>query len=135
MSTAEVTTDTVNGVTFFLTGEAGDYAQVTINGTAHVNITATTSGDYLGLAFFQDRNAPIVNTGAGNQFNGDANLNVTGALYFPRQMVTFNGGSEAQGTCTRIVAFMIQFTGEAGLELGCGYNFGETAIYPPVVVE
>jgi len=132
---AHVTTDTVNGVTFFLTGSGSDYAQVHINGGAFVDIVAAKSGTYMGLAFFQDRDSPVVDSGTGNVFNGSANLNVTGAIYFPKQMVTFNGGSQASGTCTRIVAYMIQFTGEAGLSLGCGYDFGETGIFPPVVVE
>ena len=45
-STAHVTTDTEDEVTIFLTGSGSDYATVTINGGAHIDIVATTEGEY-----------------------------------------------------------------------------------------
>jgi hypothetical protein len=132
---AVVTTDTVNGVTFFLTGSGTDYTQVNINGNATVSISAATAGDYMGIAFFQDRDAPVVNTGSPNTFNGGSNLNLVGALYFPKQLVQFNGGNNVNGTCTRIVAYMIDFAGTSGLNTDCGYGFGTPQIYPPVLAE
>ncbi|WP_119302135.1 pilus assembly protein TadG-related protein [Dongia deserti] len=130
---AVVTTDTVNGVTFFLTGNGNDYATVNINGGATVSVSAATSGTYQGIAFFQDRNAP--NGGSGNNFNGGSKLNITGALYFPNQLVTYNGGNTTNGSCTRVVAFNISITGEAGLNTECGHGFGTTQIYAPALAE
>jgi hypothetical protein len=134
-ATAHVTTDTVDGVTIFLTGSGSDYAQVTINGGAHVNITATTDGDYKGIAFFQDRNAPVKNSGSPNKFNGGSTMNIVGAIYMPTQLTSFSGGNSVNGTCTRIVAYMIDFTGTSGFNTECGYGFGESLSFPPVLVE
>jgi hypothetical protein len=134
-SSANVTSDTVDGVTIFLTGSGSDYAQVTINGGADINIVATTEGDYKGLAFFQDRNAPVINSGSPNKLNGGSNMNITGAIYFPTQRLSFMGNNSSDGTCTRIVAYMIDFTGTSGLNTDCSYGFGESQSWPPVLAE
>ena len=134
-STAHVTSDTVDGVTIFLTGSGSDYAKVTINGGAHINIVATTEGEYKGLAFFQDRDAPVINSGSPNKLNGGSDMNITGAIYFPNQRLSFAGGNNSSGTCTRIVAYMIDFTGTSGLNTDCGYGFGESQTWPPVLAE
>jgi hypothetical protein len=134
-SGAHVTTDTVDGVTIFLTGSGSNYAQVHINGNADINIVATTEGDYKGIAFFQDRNAPVINSGSPNTLNGGSNMNITGAIYFPKQRISFSGGNGSTGTCTRIVAYMIDFTGTSGLNTDCGYGFGESQSWPPVLAE
>jgi Putative Flp pilus-assembly TadE/G-like len=130
-----LTTDTANGVTIFLTEHNGTYAQVDINAQASVNITAAMDGAYRGIALFQDRNAPVVNSGAPNKFNGGSDMAIVGALYFPKQLLQFNGGNTTQGTCTRIVAYMIDFTGTSGLNTNCGYGFGTPQIYPPMLAE
>ena len=133
-SQAHVTTD-AEGVTIFLTGSGTDYATVTINGGADVNIIGTTEGEYMGIAFFQDRNAPVINSGSPNKFNGGSTMAITGAIYIPRQMLTYKGGNGTTGTCTRIVAYMISFTGTSGLNTDCGYGWGTPTIYPPVLAE
>ena len=134
-SQAHVTSDTVDGITIFLTGSGADYATVTINGGADFNIVATTEGDYKGLAFFQDRDAPVVNSGSPNKLNGGSSMNITGAIYIPNQLLSFSGGNSSTGTCTRIVAYMIEFTGTSGLNTECGYGFGESQTWPPVLAE
>ncbi|HET6620245.1 MAG TPA: pilus assembly protein TadG-related protein [Dongiaceae bacterium] len=132
---AVVTSDTVNGVTIFLTGSGTDYAMVNINGGAQVNLVASTAGDYKGIAVFQDRNAPVKNTGSPNTFNGGSNLSITGAVYIPKQLVVYNGGNTTNGSCTRVVAYMITFSGNAGLNTDCGYGFGVSQSFPPVLAE
>ena len=131
---AHITNDP-EGVTIFLTGSGTDYATVDIMGGADIEITATTEGQYMGMAFFQDRNAPVINSGSPNNFNGGSTMLITGAIYIPRQMLTFSGGNNTIGTCTRIVAYMISFTGESGLNTDCGYGWGTPTIYPPVLAE
>ena len=133
-SQAHITTD-AEGVTIFLTGSGTNYATVTVNGGADVKITATTEGQYMGIAFFQDRDAPVINSGSPNKFNGGSTMQITGAIYIPRQMLTYKGGNSTTGTCTRIVAYMISFTGESGLSTDCGYGWGTPTIYPPVLAE
>ena len=134
-ATAHVTSDTVNGVTIFLTGSGSNYAQVTINGGANVNIVAATGGAYKGIAFFQDRNAPVVNSGSPNKFNGGSTMSIIGAIYVPKQLISFNGGNGTNGTCTRVVAYMIDFSGTSGFNTDCGYGFGQSQSFPPVLVE
>jgi hypothetical protein len=134
-STAHVTTDTEDGVTIFLTGSGSDYAKVTINGGAHIDIVATTDGEYKGLAFFQDRDAPVISSGSPNKLNGGSSMNITGAIYFPNQRLSFSGNNSEEGTCTRIVAYMIDFTGTSGLNTDCSYGFGEAQTWPPVLAE
>ncbi|HKP23230.1 MAG TPA: pilus assembly protein TadG-related protein [Dongiaceae bacterium] len=134
-STAHVTTDTEDGVTIFLTGSGSDYAKVTINGGAHIDIVATTDGEYKGLAFFQDRDAPVINSGSPNKLNGGSNMTITGAIYFPKQRLSFSGNNGNEGTCTRIVAYMIDFSGTSGLNTDCPYGFGEQQTWPPVLAE
>ena len=92
-------------------------------------------GEYRGLAFFQDRNAPVINSGSPNKLYGGSNMNITGAIYFPTQRLSFSGGNSSEGTCTRIVAYMIDFTGTSGLNTDCPYGFGESQTWPPVLKE
>lgn len=104
------------GVTIILTGTGSDYALADVNGGANITLTAPSTGDYAGLVFYQDRNAP---TGPDNKFNGGSTMNINGAMYFPRQEVKFTGGNATGGGCTRIVAREVIFTGNADLENNC----------------
>jgi hypothetical protein len=107
-----------SGVTIILTSSTGsNYATASISGGADVNITAPTTGPLAGLAIFQDRNAPSSGT---NSFTGGTNQNITGAIYFPTQSVTFNGGTTTGGAiCTQIVASTITFNGNAAFNNNC----------------
>jgi hypothetical protein len=107
-----------SGVTIILTSSSGsDYATASIAGGADVNIVAPTSGPLAGLAIFQDRNAPASGT---DSFTGGTNQNITGAIYFPQQSVTFNGGTTTGGAiCTQIIASTITFNGNAAFKNNC----------------
>jgi hypothetical protein len=106
------------GVTMIFASSTGsNFATVSIAGGSTVTITAPTSGPLSGLAFFQDRNAP--STGS-NSFAGGATQNVTGAIYFPNQNVTFNGGTATGGaTCTQLIAYTITFNGNSTFNNNC----------------
>ena len=125
------------GVTVFLTKDAsGSYAQVKIVSGAIVNITAPTTGDYKGIAFFQDRNAPIVDSGAANNFAGGSTMNIKGAIYFPRQLIHYAGGNETGTGCMRMVAYQIDFIGNSNVEFNCtGFNFASVTLRPPSLKE
>jgi len=107
-----------SGVTIILTSSTGsDYATASIAGGADVTITAPTSGALKGLAIFQDRNAPQSGT---NSFTGGTNQKINGAIYFPNQGVTFNGGTVTGGAaCTQLVALTITFNGNAAFNNNC----------------
>jgi hypothetical protein len=103
---------TGTGVTFYLEGTA----RVTMNGTATVKLQAPTSGTYAGVLFFGDRN----NSGTPvNKFNGTADSELTGTIYFRSQPVAYAGNFSGQGGCTRVVADTIEWTGSTTLNQDC----------------
>ncbi|MEZ5959956.1 MAG: hypothetical protein R3C30_05945 [Hyphomonadaceae bacterium] len=53
-------------------------------GSAEIDLTAPTTGTYAGVLMYGDRDQG----NADNIFNGTADSNFTGALYFPTQQVT-----------------------------------------------
>src|SRR6516165_4439139 len=108
-----------NGVTIILTSSTGqDYATVSISGGSTVNINAPSSGGMQGVAFFQDRNAP---TSGSDGFTGGATQNITGAIYFPSQNLTFSGGTSTGGgaDCTQLVALTFTFNGNSNFNSNC----------------
>ncbi len=108
-----------SGTTIVLTSStASGYATANVNGGASVSITAPTSGATAGLAFFQDRNAP---TSGNNNLTGGATQNITGAVYFPNQNVTYAGGASTGGsTCSQLVAYTLKFSGNSNFNSNCG---------------
>ena len=80
-------------------------------------MTAPTTGPTQGLAFFQDRNAPSTGT---DSFVGGSAQNITGAIYFPDNAVTFTGNSSAGGSqCTQLIALKVNFNGTSNLSNNC----------------
>jgi Flp pilus assembly protein TadG len=90
---------------------------IRVNSSGLVNISApTVVGDpYRGVAIFQDRNATD-NTNQ-NRINGNSAQYITGAVYFPKQEITFNGGGTSSNVCMRLVARRLIITGNAGQTL------------------
>jgi Flp pilus assembly protein TadG len=108
---------TGDGVTIVLTSSGNTYGTVTIRGGSTVNLTAPTSGDTAGIAIMQDRNAP---QSASDSFAGGTGQNITGAIYFPNQPVTFSGGTSTGGAaCTQLIALTITFNGNANFNNNC----------------
>ncbi len=103
---------TGTGVTFYLDGTA----RVTMNGAATVKLQAPTTGTYAGVLFFGDRNSsgtPV------NKFNGTADSELTGSIYFKSQPVAYYGNFSGQGGCTRVVADTIEWTGSTTISQDC----------------
>jgi Flp pilus assembly protein TadG len=86
---------------------------ISANAQANINITAPTSGDFKGLAIYQDRRAASC-VGNCNKINGGSSSIITGAVYFPNQEVWYNGNGTTTATCTMFVAKRINFTGNSG---------------------
>ncbi len=105
-------------VTIVLTGASpGDVGNVKINGGAQITLTPTTTGEMAGILFYQD---PMASPGTSSiiesKFNGEALVDLTGALYFPQRQVDYGGGASAAGaSCLHIVARTVEFTGEANI--------------------
>jgi Flp pilus assembly protein TadG len=105
------------GVTIALTGTGSNDAEVAITSGANVTLNAPATGTYAGLAFFQDPSAP--STGS-NSFSGGATQNITGAIYFPNQTVSFSGGATTGGAqCTQLIANEITISGGTNLNSNC----------------
>ena len=105
---ADVTGD---GVTIYL--KCG--AEVSMNGTAAVNLSAPTTGPYSGVLFYGDRTC----SGGTNTFNGTAASSLTGALYFARQTVKYLGNFTGNGGCSQVVAGIIEWSGNTAIEQDC----------------
>jgi hypothetical protein len=75
-----------NGETNGTTNNPGSVAQISISGT--VTLTPPTSGTYANMSIFQDRNATISMTIAGN-----SGTNIGGVIYAANAPVSVSGGS------------------------------------------
>jgi len=103
------------GVTIYLTNGA----TLAINGGAHLELSAPTSGTYSGLTFFGDRTQPT----ADNTLNGNASTVITGAVYFPSQTVRFLGNFSGANGCMQVIADIIYYTGNGTFSNNCsGYG-------------
>ncbi|WP_119389088.1 pilus assembly protein TadG-related protein [Taklimakanibacter lacteus] len=109
-----------SGVMFYLTNGA----RVSMNGTATVNLSAATTGTYAGILFFGDR----ADTGATkNSFNGTADSQLTGAIYFASQAIQFLGDFSGADGCTQVVGLTVEWSGNAEISKDCSAH-GMTAI-------
>jgi Flp pilus assembly protein TadG len=93
------------------TSSTAPIGSLTSNAQAVNEITAPTSGTWKGISVYQDRRAADCN--GCNKLNGGSSSLFTGALYFPKQELWYNGGGGVNATCTMIVARRIVFTGNS----------------------
>jgi hypothetical protein len=98
------------------------YPGLDINGTAKLNLTAPTSGDYKNIIMHYDARAPY----GTHTINGNSNLTLTGAIYAPSQKLTFNGTSAMTTSCLQLVAFRLTFEGRTELNNNCPSDPGDT---------
>ena len=123
---------TVNGigVTLVFTSSTGNnWATLTINGNAVVNLTAPNSGDTAGLVVFGDRNTPL---GTAFKLNGGSTQSFGGAIYAPTGSISYSGGSGTSTSCTQIIGDTVTFTGNSSVAINCSsYRtkpFGPTSL-------
>jgi hypothetical protein len=148
-------TGCTTGVTFILTNSApgvNDYARVNYQGNnaGKLVLTAPSSGPYGGLVFFQDRDAPSPSSseidnstscGGGskqNKFSGQAQIALTGALYFPSQTLCYAGGSstDSANRCTQIIAYNLIFTGSPSIKSQCdGVGIANMTVPVPTLIQ
>ena len=122
------------GVTFILTSSTAStsgtsVATMNLGAGSTLNLTATTSGTYGGVLFYQDRRASgYVNGGGGN-----SSSTFQGAFYFPSEELDFNGTSGMNINCVQIVASTIQFIGNASINNICPAGSGAAAFSGTVI--
>ncbi|SDA42573.1 Putative Flp pilus-assembly TadE/G-like [Mesorhizobium qingshengii] len=100
-----------SGVTIFMSGSS----TVSMNGNASVKLSAPTSGTYSGVLFYGDR----AGNSASSTFNGTADSLLTGAIYFPKQQVSYLGNFSGNSGCTQVVANTIQWSGSTTINQDC----------------
>ena len=118
-------------VTIILTGNGSKYAELSLAGGADLSLHAPkTGGDFEGVLFFQDPEAPAYqgNNLKTNKIVGNSNLDLSGAVYFPNQELQFSGGSGGQTSCLQLVAGKVSFTGNTAVTNTCDASDGTASI-------
>jgi Flp pilus assembly protein TadG len=124
------------GVTIIMTGPTGNgnAGSLNIDGNATVTLsapkTSTYNSAFNGMLFYQDwRGSP-----GGITVNGGSTSNLTGGLYFPSAVVSFNGNEDLNGGdkshCTELVGGTVEISGNASTTLdisGCSQTGTATA--------
>ncbi|MGH6948005.1 MAG: pilus assembly protein TadG-related protein [Kiloniellales bacterium] len=110
--------DPGEGVTIVLTttGAISSIGGVNINAGADIDLQAPSdpTADYPGVLFFQDARADPNET---SFFNGGADMHLSGAIYFPSQLLTWSGTSDMSApTCTVVVGRRVTFIGNAVID-------------------
>ena len=102
------------GVTFYNTGTNNGqtaFQPISVNGGNGIQLTASTSGDYTGILFFEDR-APQTTGAVTNLITAQSGSNIVGALYFKTSALSYAGGSD-QTAYTVVVANTVKFSGSS----------------------
>lgn len=103
------------------TSDPSSIATLNMNGGAELDINAPTSGVYSGIAFYQDRRAPI---GRAIRYNGNSASAINGALYFPNSYFEYLGNAQTSVTCIQLVARRLNFTGNGTVQNSCPSGTG-----------
>jgi Flp pilus assembly protein TadG len=120
---------TGTGVTIVMTGPNGNAGTMNINGGASINLTAPSTGDYKGIAFYRDRRAAVRSV----TLNGGANMSIQGAFYFPTADIGIQGGFGTVSQCLQMVARKLSFRGSTAINNNCPANSGSGAFGVNVV--
>jgi hypothetical protein len=91
---------------------------VTINGGAHLDLHAPTTGTYSNILIYQDRRSSSCGNWC-NKINGDATSTIEGAIYMPQQEVQLDGGSGMTTSCLKLVGWRLQFAGNTTVTNSC----------------
>lgn len=111
------------GVTFYNTGNSTyPYAAINISGGATATLSAPTSGTYDNMLFFGDRS--LGGTSYQDTFTGNTSINLTGAIYFKNDTVSYAGGTSSSAPSAAIVADEVTVAGTAYLNNGLSNNGG-----------
>lgn len=98
-------------VTIILTGATP--GTVKTNGSATIQLTAPTTGDYANMLMIQSADAAVDNL---NTINGNNSSLYDGVIYFPKGKTTFTGSSAAMTHCAMVVSKKVDFSGNNALQ-------------------
>lgn len=88
-----------------------------INGNNTIDLEAPKTGDYAGIVMYGDRDTMSSDTW---DFNGNADISLTGVIYLPTLDVDYGGGAGTNATqCTQLVAARVNFIGNSGFNSNC----------------
>ena len=121
-----------NGVTIVLSSRTASYnpqsiATININGGAMLNITAPSSGPFMGVLIYQDRRA--LDGNQSNKINGNSASKLQGTVYFPGQAIEFTGTTGMNIDCVQLVARRVTFTGNSRISNTCPAGSGASSFY------
>ena len=118
------------GLTVFLTSSSGNqYGTVNISGGGTVDMGAATSGDYIGMLFYQDR-AGGASSSNDIIITGGAEIILSGAVYAPNNDIQFSGNTTTDGSgCLMLVAQEVKFGGGADIDNSCDMYGGNPAVF------
>ncbi len=125
---AGTTNITGTDVTIILTNSGGasygSYGNINMSGNREIFLQAPTTGDYAGVAVYQDRNAPAGNgTTYINNITGMVGVEVHGVVYTPSRQLYFGGNgrvlAEDEPICTKLIAKEVLFQGNPAIGSDC----------------
>lgn len=103
-----------DGVTLVVNG---DYA-IGLGNNAIIDLSAPTSGPTAGLVFFGSRTGtPTVQ----QTFSNNTIFDLTGAIYFPNQIINFNNNATTAptGGCTQVIGRMVRLSNNVNIRANC----------------
>ncbi|MBI3440687.1 MAG: hypothetical protein HY052_02600, partial [Proteobacteria bacterium] len=123
-------------VTIILTNSGGNsygtYGNMDVHGNGSLSLAAPTTGDYAGMAVYQDRDTPGP---CQNTFTGGSGLQVDGVFYTPSCGLDFGGTSavtSAADVCTKLISKTITYHGTPTIGANCAGK-GTKSIGAPAV--
>ncbi len=118
----EITGGTVLGdnITIYNTGDG--LKNIEIAGNATANLTASTSGTYENVLFYNNRNMTSTNPNDG-KIVGTSSSTFEGAIYFPSVHLDWGGNSDISiQTYTQVIADTLRFHGTAQVSGNYGFS-------------
>ena len=106
-----------DGVVIYL----ADGVEMDFNGSAHIDLSAPTSGPYAGILVFGSRDATTMS----HKINGDAGVIVDGAIYTPASHLDILGSAGTSAiSCTQMIGNTLAFSGNGAININCTNTAG-----------
>ena len=93
-----------------------DCGGLTISGSSSVNITAPTSGNFVGIAFYRSSSCDANDD---FKFTGSTASAIEGIIYNPSGDVKMTGSGAISGNCLQIIGDTVEFKGTGTLGSAC----------------
>jgi len=135
LSVGSQATVNCDGCTFVLTNRdtssSATIGNMDFNAGATINLKAPgtsatgVAAIYEGILVYQDRRAQDgTSSGQQSRLNGNSSSFFQGALYFPKQQVTFNGTAGMSTQCFQLVARRVLYSGTMNISNTCPNDSG-----------